>query len=86
MRTMLVVVTTPFTDDGSGVSQAGKPVIVQALVPKLTVEAFDVSVLRGLAGLDELQGDAVGICPLVERLAGEFRTLVGADGLRVSPK
>jgi len=51
---MLVVVPTPVTDDGSGVGQAGKPVVVQALVSKLAIEAFDVGVLRGLAGLNEL--------------------------------
>jgi len=32
------------------------------------------------------KGDTVGIGPLVVRLAGEFRALVGANGLRISPE
>ena len=53
--------------------------LVQAFVAELAVERFDVAVLRGLAGLNEFQRDAVSVGPLIERLGGELRSLVRAD-------
>lgn len=46
--------------------QRDEPVFVEVLVAGLSVEAFDVSILRRLARLDQQQLDAVGLCPLVE--------------------
>jgi hypothetical protein len=40
-----VVFDLPSLDDPAGVSRAGEPVLVQALVPELAVEAVDVGVL-----------------------------------------
>ena len=37
--------------------------LVEALVPESAVERFDVSVLVGLAGLDQAQGDAATVRP-----------------------
>lgn len=53
--------------------------LVQAFIAKLAVERFDVAVLHRLAGLNELQRDAVSVSPLVERACIEFWPLVGAD-------
>src|SRR5262249_10812011 len=66
--------------------KAQKPVLVEALVAELAVEALDVGVLVGLAWLDELELHAVAVSPLIERSAGELRTLIGPDRPRQSPK
>ena len=63
-----------------------EPVLVQALVAELAVEALDVGVLRRLAGLDQAQLDAALVGPLVERPARELRPLVGPDRLRQRPE
>jgi hypothetical protein len=62
-------------------AQAGKPVPVEALVANAAVEALYEGVLDGPAWLDEMQLDATGPCPLIQRLAGEFRSVVDDDGL-----
>ena len=48
---LLVIVFRPCFDPAPGITQTGKPVRVQALIPKLAVEAFDRTVLHRLAGL-----------------------------------
>ena len=42
-------------------------------------QALNVGVLRGLAGFYQAQLDLVLVSPLIKRLAGELRPLVGAD-------
>jgi hypothetical protein len=51
-------------------------VLVQDLLSEGPVEALDVGVLVGLAGLDVLDGHGVGLGPLNEGLAQEFGTVV----------
>src|SRR5262249_17926734 len=63
-------------DDGSGMSPTAKPVQIQALITKLAVEALDVRILRGLARLDEVEGDAVGIRPDIQDSPSELRAVV----------
>ncbi len=53
VRSHLVVVLTPDGDDLTGLSQGFEPVLVEAFVPELPVEAFDVGVLGGFARLDQ---------------------------------
>jgi hypothetical protein len=53
--------------------------LVEALVPELAVEGFDVVVLHRLAGLGELQPDAVALHSRVDRLARELRPLISAN-------
>ena len=83
---MLVVVPAPGGDQDTSLGQTRKPVVIQALVPEAPVEAFDECILRGFAGLDELELDAMLTSPLVERLAGKFWPLVGSNGLGVAPE
>ena len=86
VRPMLVVVPAPGSDRDTGLKQARKPMVVQALIPKPAVEALDERVLRGFPGLDQLELNAMLAGPLVERFAGKFWSLVGSNGLGVAPE
>ena len=86
VRTLLVVIASPGGNQNTGLRQAGKPVVVQALVAKAPVEALDESILGRLPGFDQLQRNAVGVRPLIQRLAGEFRPLICPDCCRQSPE
>ena len=63
MRPHLVVVGSPGRDLDACLLQVLEPVLVQALVAKLAVEALHVGVLRGLARLVEDVAHALGLCP-----------------------
>src|SRR6478752_2210200 len=86
MRPRFVVVTSPRADDGACGVQALKPVVVQAFIAEATIEALDESVLRRFTWSDEFQLHAVVIGPLVQRPAGELRSLVSADRRRQTAK
>ena len=86
MRSVLVVIPSPGRNADSGFGQRTEPVLVEAFIPELAVDRLDEGILRGLARLNQLQFDVALIGPLIERLAGELGTLVGADRLRVAPK
>src|SRR5574343_1130021 len=81
-----VVVLTPDGDDLAGLSQGFEPVLVEAFIPELAVEAFDVSVLRGLAWLDQDVLNASRLHPCHEGPACELWAVVGSDGLWVAPE
>ena len=49
----LVVVPAPFSDARFGLRQGLKPLLVQALVTKLPIEALDVAVLHGSSWLNQ---------------------------------
>ena len=53
--------------------------IIQTLIPKATVEALNVRILRGLARFDQLELDAILISPLIQCLAGELRSLISVN-------
>ena len=78
----MIVLLAPEADDLSGMSDVFEPVLVQAFVTQLTIEAFNVAVLHGLAGVYEYVIDLLGIRPLIHRVAGELRTVVTEDFLR----
>src|SRR5678816_534196 len=80
MRTQLVVIASPRSDDHARSVETFKPMVVQAFVPEATIEAFNERVLRRLAWCDEFQLHAIAIRPLIERPTGELRSLVGANG------
>lgn len=86
MRSDLVVVLPPRRDNGAGVFQRDESVFIEALVAELPVESFDVGILGGLARLGQHQLHPVGLCPLIQRAAGELRSLIGPDGRGVSTK
>ena len=60
--------------------------IVQALVPEPPVEALYERILCRFARLDQLELHAVPVSPLVQRLTGEFRSLVSPNRLGVAPE
>ena len=66
MRSDRVVILTPGFHNGLRLRDAAEPVLVQTLVPKFPVEAFDVGVLHRLARRDEVQAYAVLIGPGIQ--------------------
>lgn len=51
MWALLVVVSAPVGDDSSCFKEVFKPADAQAFLTQLAVKAFDIAILRGLAGL-----------------------------------
>jgi hypothetical protein len=51
-------------------------VYLQAFIPEFAMEAFDVSVLPRLAGLDATQMQALAVSRFIQCLAGKFRPVV----------
>ena len=86
VRPDLVVVLTPVRDARSGLLQCLEPLLVQALVPELAVEALDVAVLHRPARLDQDVSDTVGAGPGHEGAAGERGTVVATNCQRVAPE
>lgn len=84
MRSHVVVVETKCFDRALGVRQADEPARVQARIAQSPVEAFDETMLHGLAWLDELHGPAVLVRPLIHRCAAKFWSVVADHDLRVS--
>ncbi len=79
MRALLVVLPPPLFDFGFCVLHVEKPVQVEALASESAVERLDESVLSRLAGLDEVQANAVPAGPAVELSASELRAVIHYD-------
>src|SRR5690554_593700 len=62
--------------------QTGEPVLVQAVVPEAPFERLNVSVLVGLAWLDQKQSHAPLIPPCQDVLTAELFAVIGSDCLR----
>ena len=86
MRPILVVVSAPGGNQNTSLRQTRKPVVVQAFIPEAPIEALDECVLGGLPGLYQLELHAMLAGPLIQRLAGKFRPLVGSNRLWVTPE
>lgn len=84
VRSDLIVVPPPFADHLAGLGERGEPVLVQALVAELAVEALDVAVLHGAARLDQQMRDAVLLGPRDEGATGELGAVVGTHGARIA--
>lgn len=78
MRPCVVVVLPPAGKNAPRLKQVLKPADTQALFAQLAVEALNVGVLRGLAGLDVDQIDLALYCPGQEVPAGQLRPVVQA--------
>ena len=78
----LVVFDHPPPCGFADVFQAREQVLVEDFLAEGPVEALDVGVLVGLAGLDVLEGHALAFRPLDEGLAKKLRAIVGAQHLR----
>jgi len=72
----------PDGDLPSGVKQVLKPTDPQALFARSPMKAFDMRVLRRLAGLDVHQPDFLLNAPGQEMPAGQLGAIVTADGAR----
>jgi hypothetical protein len=68
VRPHLIVIDPPCLDALPRFLQSYKPELIQALIPKLAVEALDPPAVGRLAGTDEVQGHAVLVRPLVHDL------------------
>ena len=87
MRALSVVLDAPVLDHAARVCEAQEPVLVETLVPKLAVEAFDVRVLVRLAGSDEGKLDGSSIRPFVSTWpsnSGPLSTVIDSGKPRVS--
>jgi hypothetical protein len=82
VRTKVIVVAAPRFDQALRVRDRFEAVHVETCIAEATVEAFDKRVFYGLAGPDEVEGDAPSLGPLVERLRGEFGAVIDRNRLR----
>jgi tetratricopeptide (TPR) repeat protein len=83
MRSDLVVVSTPSLAFSAGLVEAEEPVGVQALRPKLAVQAFERVVGR-FARPAEVECDTAHESPQIELPANELRPVIEPDRLRVT--
>lgn len=82
MLPMLVVVDEEAPRRFANVIQACEQVAIEHVLAVGAVEALDVGVLVGFAGLDVLDRHPIGLGPRGERLAQELRAVVGTQHLR----
>jgi hypothetical protein len=66
----------PFIDFISRFIQRAKPVLIQTFVSKLAIEAFDKSILRRFARLNEVQLHVIFLAPEKHRFAGKLGAVV----------
>src|SRR5687767_3115632 len=69
----------PRLDDAPRLGQRQEPVLTEALVPELSVEALDVRVLDGFAGPDEMELHLMLLRPRVDRATLKLRAVVDHD-------
>lgn len=83
----MVVVGPPLVDFMSSIGQAQKPVLIEAAIAELAVEALDEGILCRLARLDEGQRDLPLTRPEEHRLAGQFGAVIADNrpGQRTLP-
>lgn len=84
VRPIRIVCPPPLGRGLAGVGDTHKPVLIQALITKLTVETFDECILPRLARFDEDQFDSVRIRPLIQRLPAKLRSVVDDDLARTA--
>lgn len=86
MRLDLVVVLPPDSDRVPGLRQRVEPMLVEAFVPKLAVETFNVAVLHWVARLNQDVANPVSLSPRHEYATGEFGSVVGSHRARMPAK
>ena len=74
-----LVVLPPIFNDSPGMGEIREPVFVETFVAKRAVEALNEGVLRRLAGLDELQRDAVVVGPGIKGATDELGSVIDHD-------
>jgi hypothetical protein len=83
---LFVIFTSPGVDSLAGVAHRNKPVLVQAFIPKLAIEAFNIRILNGFAGTDKGKMDTASIRPFIEYLTRTFRPVIDGNRQRQSPQ
>ncbi len=81
VRPLLVVFPPPRFDHELRFLQGQKPVLVEAFIPKLAVEALDKGILHGLSRLNEVEMDPMLSRPRIQRRPGEFGPVIQDQGL-----
>ena len=81
----MVVVRSPGFDNLPCLVQISEPVLVQAKISELAIEALYEGILRRLARLNEMQFYADLLGPKEHGLGGEFRTVVADNRLGQLP-
>lgn len=81
MRPSAVVLIPPRLDFYFSILVAGKPMTVQTLVSKATVERLDEGVVGGFTRTREGQCNFVAVSPKVCDSSGEFAAVIAEDFL-----
>jgi hypothetical protein len=76
VRALGIVIDPPVFDDLASLTDAGEPMLVQAFFTVSAVETLNVGVLGRLAGVDEIQLDAVISGPSIQRPRAQFRAVI----------
>ena len=82
MRSFRIILRPPAFNDNPSFRQTPKELPVQALVPKLVVEALDVAVLSQGARRDVDDFDRLFPKPILQRIRDELRPVVTPDMFR----
>jgi hypothetical protein len=86
VRTLFVVINSPFFDDLPGLDDVGEPMLVPAFVPEFAVQTLYISNLLESARLNEVEQNPVLIRPLIELVAGKLRPVIHNQPLRLPAK
>src|SRR5690606_8073008 len=79
MWPLSIVVLPPLLDELPGMAHRHEPMLVQAFISELAVEALDITILLRFAGLNEAQLQPHSVSPFIQRLADEFRAVINRD-------
>lgn len=75
---MRVIIVLPLVHQLVHVGQRAEQMNVEQFAAERAIEAFDISVLCRLAGLNPVQGNVLLLKPLAHFGADKFRAIVGA--------
>lgn len=85
VRPLLAVIISLCLDALPGLQQIQEPELIQTLVPKLTVKAFDGAIVGRFPGANQLQRHPALMRPLVHHLKDEFATMRKACASKPRP-
>ena len=79
VRTFVVVAFHPLVCKLTDFVEGSEGVGIEDFGSEATIKAFDVAVLHGTAGLDEVEVDVVGVAPGVKLGRDELRPVIDPD-------
>jgi hypothetical protein len=71
-----IVLHTPLLDSLPGFPQTGEPFLIQTFLTEPAIEALNMAVLYRLAGVNEVQLDAISTGPNIQLLATKLRPII----------